>query len=56
MIVGLNKFQGNKLYANDYCSFFTALLTSESFIEKAQNIDKIAKINKIWYNLQKKSR
>lgn len=53
MIVGLNKFQGNKLYANDYCSFFTALLTSESFIEKAQNIDKIAKINKIWYNPQK---
>ncbi|AJC50002.1 hypothetical protein [Mesomycoplasma flocculare] len=53
MIVGLNKFQGNKLYATDYCSFFTALLTSKEINEKAQNVTKISQINKIWYNTKR---
>ncbi|MXR10369.1 hypothetical protein [Mesomycoplasma hyopneumoniae] len=53
MIVGLNKFQGNKIYATEYCSFFTALLTSKAISQKAEKFDKISQINKIWYNFQK---
>ncbi|WP_341491619.1 hypothetical protein [Mesomycoplasma ovipneumoniae] len=54
MIVGLNEFQGSKKYANDYCSFYTALLTTKGISNIAKKIDKISKIDRIWYNYQKK--
>ncbi|MEG7280543.1 hypothetical protein V6B68_03730 [Mesomycoplasma ovipneumoniae str. Black Butte] len=54
MIVGLNKFQGTKKYATDFCSFFTALLTSKEISDTAKKIDKISKIDRIWYNYQNK--
>ncbi|MDW2933525.1 hypothetical protein ACXYW7_02670 [Mesomycoplasma ovipneumoniae] len=54
MIVGLIKYKGNKKFANDHCSFFTALLTSKEISDIAKKIDKISKIDRIWYNYQNK--
>lgn len=50
MIVGLKKFESEKEFKADYCSFFTALLTGGEVAKKAKSIKTVSQVQKIWYN------